>query len=428
MHYENTRAWAAAMDAQDSLASFRQHFSFPVVNGQESIYFCGNSLGLQSDRSRHHVNQEMDVWAKFGVEGHFEAEQPWWKYYEAIRPALAKIVGAKEIEVAAINNLTTNLHFLMVSFYRPTPQRYKIIMEAGAFPSDMYAMESQVKFHGFAYDDAVVELSPREGENTLRTEDILETIRQHGDSVALVMFSGLQYYTGQFFEMEKITQVGHEVGAMVGFDLAHAAGNLPLKVHDWDVDFATWCSYKYLNSGPGGVSGIFVHERYANRPDLPRFAGWWGHNEGERFMMEKGFDPMPGALGWGVSNENILSVASHRGSLELFEQAGMDTLRAKSIQLTGYLEFILEGFNTEEQVFEIITPKDPIARGCQLSIFIHKGGKKLFDLLTEGGMIADWREPNVIRLAPTPMYNSFTDVHRFGELLAQSLEKLLATV
>ncbi|MEL6538475.1 MAG: kynureninase, partial [Bacteroidota bacterium] len=359
---------------------------------------------------------------------HFEAEQPWWKYYEAIRPALAKIVGAKEIEVAAINNLTTNLHFLMVSFYRPTPQRYKIIMEAGAFPSDMYAMESQVKFHGFAYDDAVVELSPREGENTLRTEDILETIRQHGDSVALVMFSGLQYYTGQFFEMEKITQVGHEVGAMVGFDLAHAAGNLPLKVHDWDVDFATWCSYKYLNSGPGGVSGIFVHERYANRPDLPRFAGWWGHNEGERFMMEKGFDPMPGALGWGVSNENILSVASHRGSLELFEQAGMDTLRAKSIQLTGYLEFILEGFNTEEQVFEIITPKDPIARGCQLSIFIHKGGKKLFDLLTEGGMIADWREPNVIRLAPTPMYNSFTDVHRFGELLAQSLEKLLATV
>ncbi|HAA10964.1 MAG TPA: kynureninase [Cytophagales bacterium] len=427
MHYENTRAWAEAMDAQDSLAPFRKHFSFPQVNRQESIYFCGNSLGLQSDRSRHYVNQEMENWAQYGVEGHFHAEQPWWKYYQVIRPALAKVVGAKEQEVAAINNLTTNLHFLLVSFYRPTTERYKIIMEAGAFPSDMYAMESQVKYHGFAYEDAVVEISPREGENVLRTEDILDTIREHGESVALVMFSGLQYYTGQVFEMEKITRVGHEVGAMVGFDLAHAAGNVPLKLHAWDVDFATWCSYKYLNSGPGGVSGIFVHERYANRPDLPRFAGWWGHNEGERFMMEKGFDPMPGALGWGVSNENILTAASHRGSLELFDQAGMEALRAKSIQLTGYLQFILEGFNTEEQVFEIITPNDPQARGCQLSIFIHKGGKKLFDLLTEGGMIADWREPNVIRLAPTPMYNSFTDVHRFGELLALSLEKLLAT-
>ena len=424
---ENTREWAAQQDAQDELAHFRKHFAFPQVNGEEALYFCGNSLGLQSDRSRQYVIQELDTWAQYGVEGHFEATPPWWKYYEVTQEPLAKVVGAKPVEVAVMNHLTANLHLLMVSFYRPTAERYKIIMEAGAFPSDMYAMESQVKFHGYAYEDAVVEVRPRDGENTLRTEDILDIIREHGDQVALVMFSGVQYYTGQFFDLEQITKVGHEVGAIVGFDLAHAAGNVPLQLHDWDVDFATWCSYKYMNSGPGGVSGIFVHERYANRPDLPRFAGWWGHNEGERFQMRKGFDPMPGAMGWGLSNENILSVASHRGSLELFAEAGMERLRAKSERLTAYLQFILEGFNTEEQVFEIITPKDPMQRGCQLSIFIHKGGKRLFDLLTKGGIIADWREPNVIRLAPTPMYNSFTDVHRFGELLARCLQQLLAT-
>merc|ERR1719240_71921 len=327
-----------------------------------------------------------------------------------------------------MNNLTTNLHLLMVSFYLPEGKRNKIIMEGGAFPSDMYVMETQTRFHGFNPDEVVIEVHPREGEHLLRTEDIVKTIEEHGDTVALVMFSGVQYYTGQFFELDKITQAGHSVGAMVGFDLAHAVGNVLLSLHAWDVDFAAWCSYKYLNSGPGAVSGIYVHERFANRADLPRFAGWWGHNEGERFKMRKGFDPMPGALGWGVANENVLSLASYRGSLDMFEEATMVSLRAKSIRLTGYLEFILEQFNSDEAVFEIITPKDSAQRGCQLSLLILKGGKNVFDKLMEGGLIADWREPNVIRLAPTPMYNNFEDVYRLGELLKKAFKELFGIV
>lgn len=427
MTYKNTLDWAQKQDAQDVLRGFRQHFSIPEVNGQPSLYFCGNSLGLMSDRSQYYVERELKNWGKYGVEGHFESEIPWWKYNEALVPALTEVVGAKPLEVAALNNLTANLHFLMVSFYRPTEKRYKIVMEGGAFPSDQYAVESQVRCHGLDPEEAIVEVHPREGEQTLRTEDILGTIRRAGDSVALVLFSGVQYYTGQWFDMPAITQAGHEVGAIVGFDLAHAAGNVPLHLHDWDVDFATWCSYKYLNTGPGGVSGIYVHERFAERPDLPRFAGWWGQQQNERFQMKKGFKPELGAAGWAVSNENVLSAASHRGSLELFQQATLPALREKSLCLTGYLEFILEGFNADEQVFEIITPKDPSARGCQLSMFIHKGGKQLFDLLTEGGLIADWRNPNVIRLAPTPLYNRFEDVYQFGQLLNRSIQTLLTS-
>ncbi|MCB0520777.1 MAG: kynureninase [Lewinellaceae bacterium] len=419
MNYQPTLSYAHHLDKTDPLRPYRRQFYFPKHKGKSVLYFCGNSLGLQPKGVKEALEHEVMHWREHAVEGHFRGEMPWMYYHKFLLPQSARLVGAKESEVVVMNTLTTNLHLLMVSFYRPTKERFKIIMEAGAFPSDQYAMESQVRFHGFSPKEAIVEIAPRPGEETLRTEDIISTIEKHGNSVATVMFGGVNYYTGQFFDLGKITEAGHKVGANVGFDLAHTAGNLPLKLHDWNVDFACWCSYKYLNSGPGGPSGIFVHERHGDNPDLPRFAGWWGHDEGSRFLMKKGFIPMQGAAGWQLSNAQIFSCAAHKVSLDMFDKVGMDALREKAVKMTGYLEFLIENLNKEKKRFNIITPSKPQARGCQLSILTGKEGKQLFDYLTENGVVADWREPNVIRVAPVPFYNSFEDCWRLADLLGK---------
>lgn len=422
-NYRFSEDFAKEMDENDPLKGFRSRFYFPKVDGREVIYFCGNSLGLQPKTTKEYIQKELDNWADLAVDGHFQGEDAWYHIRKKSKPALAEIVGAHEHEVVAMNNLSSNLHFLMVSFYQPTKERFKIITEAGAFPSDMYMLETQVKFHGLDPDQTIIELEPREGEHTLRTEDILKRIEENYDQLALVMMAGLQYYTGQVFDMEAITAAGHAAGAKVGFDLAHAAGNVPLHLHDWEVDFATWCSYKYMNSGPGSISGIFVHERHAESPELPRFAGWWGHEEGERFKMEKGFKPMFGADGWQLANSNVLALAAHQASLDIFQEAGMENLRQKSELLTGYLEFLLHQINGERGVLEIITPNNASERGCQLSLLVKKGGKAVFDELYQNAIVGDWRHPNVIRIAPTPLYNSFLNVYRFAKILEQSLHK-----
>lgn len=421
--YQYSESFAREMDAKDSLSTFRSRFHFPKVNGKEAIYFCGNSLGLQPKSVKDYLEKELNNWADLAVDGHFHGEDAWFHVRKKSKPALAEIVGAQEHEVVAMNNLSVNLHLLMVSFYRPTEERYKIIVEAGAFPSDQYMLESQIKFHGLDPLDVLIELNPRPGEHTLRTEDILQEIYKQGETLAMVNMAGLQYYSGQLFDMQAITAAAHSVGALAGFDLAHAVGNAVLKLHDWDVDFATWCSYKYLNSGPGNISGIFVNERFAECPDLPRFAGWWGHDEGERFRMEKGFIPMFGADGWQLANTNVLALAAHQASLDIFQEAGIENLRNKSEHLTGYLEFLIREISGKSGILEIITPKNPAERGCQLSLLIHRGGKAVFDEWYQHGVVGDWRNPNVIRLAPTPLYNSFLDVFRFAKILEQSLEK-----
>ncbi|MFT4665888.1 MAG: kynureninase [Polaribacter sp.] len=417
--YDDKLSFAKKMDVSDPLKDFRSQFYFPQHNGEDSIYLCGNSLGLQPKGIKAALDAELEHWKTHAVEGHFRGEMPWMYYHRFLQKQSAKLVGARKGEVVVMNTLTTNLHLLMISFYRPTKKRFKIIMEGGAFPSDQYAMESQARFHGFDPAEAIVEVMPREGEESLRTADILEVIKKEGSSVALVMFSGVNYYTGQFFDMPAITKAGHSIGAMVGFDLAHTAGNVPLKLHDWNVDFATWCSYKYLNSGPGGPSGVFVHEKHADNPELPRFAGWWGHDEDRRFLMEKGFVPMKGAAGWQLSNVPILSCAAHKVSLDMFEEAGMDALRRKGLKLSGYMRYLIEKLNKRGANFKIITPKGDDDRGCQVSILTGPDGKELFNYLAENGVVADWREPNVIRVAAMPMYNSFEDVHRFVELLGR---------
>ena len=422
--YDQSLEFAKEMDAQDPLQSFRNEFYFPQHEGKDAIYFCGNSLGLQPKSTQHYIQRELEQWRTYGVEGHFRGEHPWFHYHKYLQPQTAHIVGAKEQEVVVMNTLTVNLHLLMVTFYRPTKERFKIIMEAGAFPSDQYAIESQVKWHGFVPAEAIIEVAPRLGEDNLRTEDILATIAQHGDETALVLFGGVNYYTGQFFDLKAITQAGQRAGAYVGFDLAHAAGNVPLQLHDWEVDFASWCSYKYLNGGPGGPSGVFIHEKHGNDRDLPRFAGWWGYDEQQRFLMKKGFIPMSGAEGWQLSNASILSFAAHRASLDLFAAATMPALRAKSEKLTGYLEFLLQQLIREGYSLQLITPKNEAERGCQLSLLTDAKGKQLFDYLSNNGVICDWREANlptgqagVIRLAPTPLYNRFEEVWILANLL-----------
>jgi len=430
MNFETTKDFAQQLDKNDSLAHFRYKFWIPTLNSvskntnpskEETVYFCGNSLGLQPKTTKAYIEQELEDWKNLGVEGHFHGKNPWLFYHKLLTKQTDKIVGAKEIEVVLMNNLTVNLHLLMVSFYRPTQKRFKILMEGGAFPSDQYAVESQVKFHGFSPNDAIVELIPRTGEDTLRTEDITKKIEDLGDSLALVMIGGVNYYTGQFFDLEKITAAAHKVGATAGFDLAHAAGNVPLQLHEWNVDFATWCSYKYLNSGAGGTSGVFIHEKYADDDLLPRFAGWWGHDEKARFQMKKGFIPMRGAEGWQLSNAQILPMAAHKASLDIFEEAGFENLRQKSEQLTAYMEFLIESFNKEQSKIKIkiITPKNKAERGCQLSLVFDKEGKKYHEILTQKGVISDWREPNVIRIAPIPLYNSFMDCYRFYAILKE---------
>ncbi len=420
MTYLNTIDFAKSLDEQDPLKAFRSKFFIPQHEGKDTVYFTGNSLGLQPKSTASYIQQELNDWAQYGVEGHFHAKHPWLSYHEIFPKLLSPIVGALEEELVVMNQLTVNLHLLMVSFYRPTQQRYKIICEAKAFPSDQYALESQVKFHGYAYEEAVVEVAPREGEHTIRLEDILSTVEQHRDSVALVLFGGVNYYTGQLFDMPTITQAAHKAGAICGFDLAHAAGNVELKLHDWEVDFACWCSYKYLNSGPGGVSGAFVHQKHIANDSLQRFAGWWGYKKADRFKMDKGFEPIPTAEGWQLSNAPVLSMAAHKASLDIFEEAGFDRLIAKGKLLSGYLHFVLNGINESQtaKAIEIITPTNEAERGCQVSMLMLKDGKQLFDELMRQGVIADWREPNVIRVAPVPLYNSFEDVWKFGNIIS----------
>ncbi len=419
MIYKNSLEFAQQLDAQDPLRLYRSQFLFPQQGGRDVLYLCGNSLGLQPTSVRQALLHELDHWAEHGVEGHFRGELPWMHYHKFLTPQSARLVGALPHEVVVMNTLTVNLHLMMVSFYQPTARRYKIVMEAGAFPSDQYALETQVRYHGFDPATAIVEIAPCPGEHTLRTEDIVYVIDREGDSVALVLFGGVNYYTGQLYDLEKITAAAQRLGAKVGFDLAHAVGNVPLQLHDWGADFAVWCSYKYLNAGPGGPGGAFVHERHADNPALPRFAGWWGHEETERFQMRKGFKPMSGAAGWQVSNAQIFAFAAHKASLDIFDGAGMENLRTKSVQLTGFLEFVLAAASAEKNLFHLLTPSDPAARGCQLSLLTNERGKALFDYLSDNGVMADWREPNVIRFAPVPLYNSFEEVWRVGELVGK---------
>lgn len=419
-------AWAKEQDNRDELSNFREKFFIPQHQGNDCIYLTGNSLGLQPKSCQSYLQEELDAWKKYGVEGHFDAKKPWFSYHEFLTPKIAKIVGAKEIETVVTHSLTTNLHLLMVSFYRPEGKRFKILCEAKAFPSDAYALESQVKFHGYNPSEALIEVAPRDGEHCIRHEDLIQTIEKHADEIALIMIGGVNYYTGQVFDMKSITVAGHKAGAVVGFDLAHAAGNIPLQLHDWGVDFAAWCSYKYLNSSPGGVSGIFVHERHARNQKLPRFAGWWGYEKEKRFQMEPGFKAIPGAEGWQLSNAPVLGMAAHLASLDIFEEVGMDKLRKKSEKLSNYLEYVIDEVSKESDKvnFEIITPREASKKGAQRSVLTHGSGKELFDFLTENGVIADWREPNVIRMAPVPLYNSFYDIYRFGEILKTGVNNL----
>ena len=423
--FENTLSFAQQMDVQDPLRSFRDRFYFPSFHSETVRYFTGNSLGLQPKSVNTYIQEELNDWAKFGVEGHFLAKRPWFSYHENLTEKAAGVVGALPVEVVVTHSLTTNLHLLMVSFYRPKGKRTKILCEAKAFPSDQYALESQVRFHGLDPHEHIVEISPRDGEYLIREEDLYSAIDRLGDELALIMIGGVNYYTGQLFDMEEITKKGHTVGAIVGFDLAHAAGNINLKLHDWGVDFAAWCGYKYLNSSPGGVSGMFVHERHADRPELPRFAGWWGHDKESRFLMEPGFHPMKGAEGWQLSNAPVLGMAAHLASLEIFDEAGMENIGKKRDILTAFLEFVIDDIserNKERCTFEIITPRDKTKRGAQLSILAKGQGKALFDALSDQGVVADWREPNVIRVAPAPLYNSFEDCYWFGQLLEKAIQ------
>jgi kynureninase len=417
MSFENTLEFARQSDAQDVLKNFRDRFHIPMHNGKESIYFTGNSLGLEPTTVKEYVNNELDDWAKLGVEGHFHAKKPWMPYHEIFPKQLSKIVGCLPHEVVVMNSLTVNLHLLMVTFYRPTRQRYKIICEAKAFPSDQYAFESQVRYHGFDPAEAIIEVNPREGEHAIHTEDILSAIRQYGDQVALVLFSGVNYYSGQCFDMKAITKAAQDAGAYAGFDLAHAAGNVELHLHDWNADFACWCSYKYLNSGPGAVAGIYIHEKHASNIRLPRFAGWWGYTKETRFNMEKGFEAIPTAEGWQLSNAPILSMAAHKASLDIFEEAGMDRLHAKRKKLSAYLYTMMKDIADKlPGKIEIITPYKEEERGCQVSMLMKEKGKKIFDGLLSEAVISDWREPDVIRIAPVPLYNTFEDIWRFGEI------------
>ncbi|PIB29726.1 kynureninase [Gaetbulibacter sp. 5U11] len=412
--------FAKQLDDQDQLSDFRQQFHIPKdKNGKDLIYFCGNSLGLQPKITKTYIDQELQDWANLGVEGHTEGKNPWLHYHEFLTDTMANIVGAKPIEVVVMNSLTANLHFMMVSFYQPTPKRYKILIEADAFPSDKYAVESQLRHHGYDDKDGLILWKARKGEELANYDDLEAILNEHGDEIALVMIGGVNYYTGQFFDLKRITDLGHKHGCVVGFDCAHGAGNVQLNLHDSGADFAVWCTYKYLNSGPGSLSGAFVHERHANNKDLNRFTGWWSHNKKTRFRMRDEFDQLPGAEGWQLSNPPILSMAAIRASLDVIKEAGFDKLCEKSKLLTGYFEFLINQLNNKD--IKIITPSDPNQRGCQLSIQVKNADKSLYDKLTNAGVITDWREPDVIRCAPIPLYNSFQDVYNMVERLKQLL-------
>jgi kynureninase len=420
MNYENTIEFAKKMDAADPLRDFRTRFHLPKQkDGTPYVYLCGNSLGLQPKSTRAAIEQELIDWENYGVEGHFHAKNPWMPYHEFLTESMAKVVGAKPIEVVVMNTLSVNLHLMMVSFYRPTAKRNKILIEYDAFPSDKYAVASQIQFHGYDPSESLIELKARAGEETIRKEDIEKVIKEQGEEIALIMLGNTNYYTGQFFDMKKITELGHAKGCMVGFDCAHGAGNVNLDLHNTGADFAVWCNYKYINSGPGSLGGCFVHERHAHDKNLPRFTGWWGHNKTTRFGMRDAFDPIPGVEAWQLSNPPILSMAAIKASLEVFMDAGMENIFKKSKTLTGYLEFLIDEMHDDQ--IKIITPKDPTQRGSQLSIQVKNADKKLFDEITKKGVIADWREPDVIRVAPVPLYNSYEDVFRFVEIVKENI-------
>lgn len=410
-----TLSEAQAFDQQDPLAHFRERFYIPQHEGRDVYYFTGNSLGLQPRKAQQYILEELEDWAKYGVEGHFQARRNWFGYHHFLTEKAAQLVGAKTEEVAVMNTLTVNLNLLLISFYLPKGQRTKIMMEAAAFPSDHYAVQQQIRQRGLDPTDHIILLHPREGEYTIRTEDILAQIDQHADTLALVMLGGVNYYTGQFFDLQAITARAHSVGARAGYDLAHAAGNIPMQLHDWNVDFACWCSYKYLNSGPGGVASLFVHERHADNPDIPRLAGWWGNDEKDRFLMKSEFIPARGASSWQQSNAQILPMAAHLASLEIFAEAGMTALRTKSEKMTAYLE----GMIVPISQITIITPSNSSERGCQLSLIAAERGKELFEYLQSKGFITDWREPDVIRVAPVPLYNRFEDCYMLATAIRE---------
>ena len=420
MTYQNSLDYAKQLDQEDPISYLRNQFHIPRdKHGKEWLYFTGNSLGLQPKITSKYIEQELDDWANFGVEGHFEAKNPWLSYHELLTDTMAKVVGAKPIEVVVMNTLTTNLHLLMVSFYQPSKTKYKIIIESDAFPSDRYAVQSQLSFHGFDPEEALIEWKPKEGKELLELEDLKSILDSQGDEVALLLIGGVNYYTGQYLDIKKIAELGHAKKCMVGIDLAHGAGNIQLNLHDSSIDFAAWCTYKYLNSGPGSLSGLFVHEKHAQRKDLPRFAGWWNHNKETRFNMRQPFDVMEGAEGWQLSNPPILSMAAIKASLDIFEKVGMDALVKKSKKLTGFFEYLVNEIASD--TIEIITPTNPNERGCQLSLQVKNADKNLHKKLTENNIITDWREPDVIRCAPVPMYTSFEDVYHMVTILESLL-------
>lgn len=420
-NYQATLAFAKEQDHIDPLNRFRGKFHIPKDSqGNDLVYLCGNSLGLQPKNTQKYIQEELDDWSKLGVEGHTEAKNPWMPYHELLTNTMAKIVGAKPQEVVMMNTLTTNLHLLMVSFYQPTKTKYKIVIESDAFPSDKYAVESQLDFHGFDKKEGLILWKPRKGEDLCRFEDLENILNQQGDEIALLLIGTTNYYTGQSFPIKKITELGHKHHCIVGFDLAHGAGNIQPNLHDNGPDFAVWCSYKYLNSGPGSLGGLFVHERHAHNPKLKRFTGWWGHNKKTRFNMRQEFDVLPGAEGWQLSNPPILSMAAIRASLDIYKEAGFENILAKQKKLTGYLEFLLHHLKNNR--ISIITPSNPEERGCQLSLAVKNADRTLHDKLTKSGVISDWREPDVIRVAPAPLYNSFEDVFLMVERLKQCLE------
>lgn len=423
MQFQNSQAFAQQLDAADSLSRFRSQFLFPQHNGKDTIYFLGNSLGLQPKRTAGDIADVMQQWQALGVESWFKGEQPWLQYHDKLVAPLAAIVGALPSEVVVMNSLTVNLHLMLISFYQPQGKRTKIICEAKAFPSDQYTLETHVRQRGLNPADVIIEVMPREGELNIRQEDILAAIETHKDELALVFWSGLNYYTGQVFDVQAITAAVHAVGAKAGFDLAHAAGNIQLQLHNWDVDFACWCSYKYLNSGPGAIGGVFVHERYHNDKSLPRFAGWWGYNKATRFKMQQGFDPIPSAEGWQLSTPSVLLYAAHYSALQLFSEAGMPALYQKGQQLSDYLLFLLQEINKEmkQPFIQVLTPET--SKGCQISMLMLRDGRTIFEALFDEGVFADWREPDVIRVAPVPLYNTFEEVWQFTNIMKSACEE-----
>lgn len=419
--FETTLDFARSLDENDALARFRKRFYFPKQpSGAPYVYLCGNSLGLQPDGVERYLREETEAWRDLAVEGHFEAQRPWYSYHEFFTESMARVVGAKPVEIAVMNGLSVNLHLLMASFYRPTTERYRIVIEQDAFPSDRYAVASQAQFHGFDPTDAIVELGPRPGEENVRTADIEGYLAREGHAVALVLMGGVNYYSGQAYDIPRITKAGHAQGCIVAFDLAHAAGNLAMQLHDWDVDFAAWCTYKYLNAGPGATACAFVHERFANAHELPRFAGWWGTDPESRFEMGPTFEPQAGAGGWQLSNAPVFAMAPLRASLDLFDEAGMPALREKSEALTTYLLALLDA-RADPRV-QVITPRDPASRGCQISLRVGDKARAVNQALRARGSICDYRRPDVIRVAAVPLYNSFEDLFHFVELLTGALD------